>query len=177
MIALDELGRIYIYAPKERLAKFLDPLNDAMHEFEISDSPVREAAFIAQIGHESGEFKYVREIASGEAYEGRKDLGNTEPGDGVRFRGRGLIQITGRFNYRDCGEALGVDLITQPELLETPVLACRSAAWFWWSRGLNDVADKGDEQAFKLITRRINGGYNGYADRVKYWEKAKDILS
>lgn len=143
-----------------------------MEEFEI-DTPLRQAAFLAQIAHESGSLKYVRELASGGAYEGRADLGNTEPGDGVLFKGRGLIQITGRANYRDCGQALGLDLLDDPSALEQPENACRSAAWFWYSRKLNDLADRGD---FRTITKRINGGYNGYQDRLKYYERAKKVL-
>ena len=138
---------------KSRVQDFLEPLNAAMREFHIN-TPVRQAAFLAQIAHESGELRYVEEIASGSAYEGRKDLGNTQPGDGMKYKGRGLIQITGRNNYHECGKALGVDLITNPELLETNDLACRSAAWFWAARGLNDLADKGD---YIRICRRING--------------------
>lgn len=171
MISLEELKTLMPYA-KSRAALYVDPLNDAMHEFEIN-TPLREAAFLAQLAHESGEFRYVQEIASGEAYEGRLDLGNTEPGDGVRFKGRGLIQITGRANYRDCGVALGLDLLSEPHLLEQPVAACRSAGWYWDSRGLNDLADK---EMFRTITKRINGGYNGYSDRVKYYNRAKSIL-
>lgn len=172
MITLDELKRIMPYAGK-RADIFLQPLNEAMQEFEINTN-VREAAFLAQIAHESGSLKYVKEIASGEAYEGRQDLGNTERGDGVRYKGRGLIQITGRNNYKSCGDALGVDLISSPEELETTILACRSAAWFWHSRNLNELADKGD---FKLITKRINGGYNGYQDRLSYYERAQQVLA
>ena len=153
---------------KARIPSFVAPLNGAMHEFHIN-SPIRQAAFIAQIAHESGELRYVEEIASGSAYEGRKDLGNTQPGDGMKYKGRGLIQITGRNNYLECGKALGVDLVTQPELLETNDLACRSAAWFWASHGLNDLADKGD---FERITKRINGGYNGLKERQAYYAKA-----
>ena len=157
---------------KSRVQDFLEPLNAAMREFHIN-TPVRQAAFLAQIAHESGELRYVKEIASGAAYEGRKDLGNTQPGDGMRYKGRGLIQITGRNNYAECGKAMGVDLITNPELLETNDLACRSAAWFWASRGLNDLADKGD---FKRITKRINGGYNGLKERQAYYAKAMLFL-
>ena len=153
---------------KARIPSFVAPLNGAMHEFHIN-SPIRQAAFIAQIAHESGELRYVEEIASGSAYEGRKDLGNTQPGDGMKYKGRGLIQITGRNNYLECGKALGVDLVTQPELLETNDLACRSAAWFWASHGLNDLADKGD---FERITKHINGGYNGLKERQAYYAKA-----
>ena len=157
---------------KARIPAFVAPLNAAMHEFHIN-SPLRQAAFIAQIAHESGELRYVEEIASGIAYEHRKDLGNTQPGDGMKFKGRGLIQITGRNNYAECGKALGVDLITNPELLETNNLACRSAAWFWASHGLNDLADKGD---FERITKRINGGLNGYQERLVYHARAKMAL-
>lgn len=157
---------------KSRVQDFLEPLNAAMREFHIN-TPVRQAAFLAQIAHESGELRYVEEIASGIAYEYRKDLGNTQPGDGMKFKGRGLIQITGRNNYHECGKALGVDLITNPELLETNDLACRSAAWFWASRGLNDLADRGD---FERITKRINGGLNGYQERLVYHARAKMAL-
>lgn len=173
MILLEDLQAICPRTKSGRLSVFVDDLNTAMEEFEIN-TPEREAAFLAQVAHESGGFIYVREIASGAAYEGRSDLGNTEPGDGERFRGRGLIQITGRANYRDCGAALGVDLLGSPELLETPQLATRSAAWFWSSRGLNALADNGE---FKTITRRINGGLNGYGDRLVYWERAKETLA
>ena len=172
-LSLEDLRQVCRHAPVSRLEQFIDPLNDAMREFAI-DNPLREAAFIAQIAHESGELRYVRELASGEAYEWRRDLGNTEEGDGVRYKGRGLIQITGRANYRACGDALGVDLVAHPELLEQPVLACRSAGWFWESRGLNELADNG---SFQAITRKINGGLNGLQDRLAYWERAKEALA
>ena len=165
------LQSIMPYA-KARIPSFIAPLNAAMQEYHIN-SPLLQAAFIAQIAHESGELRYVKEIASGAAYEGRKDLGNTQPGDGMRYKGRGLIQITGRNNYAECGKAMGVDLITSPEVLETNDLACRSAAWFWASRGLNDLADKGD---FERITKRINGGLNGYQERLVYHARAKTAL-
>lgn len=173
MITLDDLMAICKFSKRTRLAQFVDPLNDAMHEFEIDNNQRRAAHFLAQICHESGCFTYTREIASGEAYEGRQDLGNTEPGDGVRFKGRGLIQITGRSNYRQCGEALGVDLIADPKALEEPVLACRSAAWFWSDRGLNTLADNGDARA---ITKKINGGLTGFQDRLNYLALAQERL-
>ena len=155
------------------LDKYVEPLNAAMDEWEIN-TPQRQAAFLAQVAHESGGFHYVRELASGEAYEGRKDLGNTQSGDGKRYRGRGLIQITGRANYSACGAALGLDLLGEPELLESPENACRSAGWFWWSRKLNGLADADN---FRGITLRTNGGLNGYADRCAYWERAKEALA
>lgn len=172
-MTLEQLIRIMPHANSGRASFFLPHLNAAMAEFEI-DSPTRQAAFLAQIAHESGNLRYVRELASGEAYEGRSDLGNTEPGDGVRFKGRGLIQITGRANYAACGEALGLDLETQPELLETHENACRSAGFFWQEHHLNEVADRGD---FARTTKIINGGYNGMAEREAYWERAKAVLA
>lgn len=156
---------------------FVPVLNAAMVRYQII-GPKRVAAFIAQIGHESGQLKYVREIwgptAAQAKYEGRKDLGNTVAGDGSKYRGRGLIQITGRANYMACGEALILDLIKQPELLEKPQHACLSAAWFWASKGLNTLADAGQ---FDKITQRINGGQNGAADRQALYARALKVLS
>ena len=155
---------------------FVPVLNTAMVRYQII-GPKRVAAFIAQIGHESGQPKYVKEIwgpTSAQArYEGRKDLGNTVAGDGPKYRGRGLIQITGRANYIMCGEALALDLINHPELLEKPQHACMSAAWFWVTRGLNTLADAGQ---FDRITRRINGGQNGAADRQALYARALKVL-
>lgn len=157
---------------EERLKQFLDPLNRAMTEHQIN-TPRRRAAFLAQLAHESGELKYMEEIASGEMYEGRKDLGNTQPGDGKRYKGRGPIQLTGRFNYRKAGEALKLDLEGNPEEAAKPEVGCRVAGWFWSTRKLNELADKND---FKEITRRINGGYNGLANREKYYQQASKVL-
>lgn len=174
MIALADLKAICLTTPQARLLLFLEPLNATMKEFEIDKTPVRESMFLAQIAHESGGFHYVRELASGDAYEGRADLGNDEPGDGVRYKGRGLIQITGKANYRACGAALDLDLISNPELLEQPDAAARSAGWFWASRHLNELADKGD---FIAITKRINGGLNGLPDRQAYLTRAEAVLA
>ncbi|WP_321836373.1 glycoside hydrolase family 19 protein [Pseudomonas kulmbachensis] len=156
---------------------YVPVLNAAMGHYQIVGTK-RVAAFIAQIGHESGQLKYVKEIwgpTSVQAkYEDRKDLGNTVAGDGSKYRGRGLIQITGRANYMACGEALGLDLITQPELLEKPQHACMSAAWFWATKGLSTLADAGQ---FDKITRRINGGQNGAADRQALHARALKVLA
>ena len=156
---------------------FVPVLNTAMNRYQIVGSK-RVAAFIAQIGHESGQLKYVKEIwgptAAQMRYEGRSDLGNTRPGEGSKYRGRGLIQITGRANYKACGEALGLDLINHPELLEKPQHACMSAAWFWATKGLNTLADEGE---FEIITRRINGGLNGLADRQMLYARAMKVLA
>ncbi|QJP95499.1 glycoside hydrolase family 19 protein [Pseudomonas fluorescens] len=155
---------------------FVPVLNTAMQRYQIVGRK-RVAAFIAQLGHESGQLRYVREIwgptPAQAKYEGRADLGNTQPGDGSKYRGRGLIQITGRANYAACGEALGLNLITQPELLELPQYAAMSAAWFWKQNGLNDLADR---DQFNTITRRINGGLNGLQDRLEIWSRAQAVL-
>ena len=161
---------------------FLSALNTAMSRFQIGQ-PKRIAAFLAQIGHESGELRYVRELGS-DQYLSKYDtgilaarLGNTPEadGDGQKYRGRGLIQITGRRNYLACSQALFGDdrLLRQPELLEQPQWACESAAWFWQSNGLNELADK---DQFTTITRRINGGLNGLEHRLQLWARAKAVL-
>lgn len=169
--------------------KFMQFINDTCDKYEIN-TPVRQLCFLAQVGHESGGLFYTEEIASGSAYEGRKNLGNTQPGDGVRFKGRGLIQITGRANYKSIGDALGIDFIKNPTLLGgknvkvcTPdqlKYAALSAGWFWNSRNLNSFADNIDIKKsidtgtnienFKIITKKINGGYNGLADRLNRYK-------
>lgn len=141
--------------------KYLGPINATLARYNINTA-LRVAHFLAQIGHESCGLDAAREYASGAAYEGRKDLGNTQAGDGVRFRGRGLIQITGRTNYAALGKAFGVDLCANPLLLEAPQFAALSAGWYWNSRNLNLLADKNH---FISITRSINGGTNGIQDR------------
>lgn len=148
------------------------PINKAMREFQIN-TPKRIAAFLAQVSHESGGLRYSEEIASGFAYEGRIDLGNTVKGDGMRFKGRGLIQLTGRANYRNVGRALNLNLELEPMLAKHPLVSARIAGYYWHSRGLNQLADRGD---FLTITKRINGGTNGYVDRVQRWTLAKEVL-
>lgn len=155
-----------------RASSFAVPLASAMDEFGILTAK-QQAAFMAQIAHESGSLKYTKELADGSAYEGRADLGNTQLGDGVKYRGRGLIQITGKSNYIACGKALGLDLINHPELLEEPIAACRSAAWFWKSKSLNMLADT---DKFGTITKIINGGFNGLDDRLSHWLRARGVL-
>ena len=122
---------------KNRL-KYIEWLNYCMPIYKI-DTEKRVAAFIAQIGHESGYLRYSEEIASGKAYEGRRDLGNIYAGDGIKYKGRGLIQITGRYNYAQLSKDLGEDFIKNPELLSTPKYAVQSACWFWKKNKLNDL--------------------------------------
>lgn len=161
----------------DRATEWLPAIEAAMKEFHI-DTPARKAAFLAQIGHESGGLRWTVEIwgptEAQRRYEGRRDLGNVQIGDGYRFRGRGLIQTTGRDNYAATGKALGADLINKPELLALPDLAARSAGWYWQSRNLNELADAGD---FERITRKINGGLNGQAERIALWESARGVLT
>lgn len=171
MITRQQLVAIMPFA-RTRVDTFLPFLNAAMDEFEIN-TPLRQAAFLAQIGHESGELRYVKEIASGQAYEGRVDLGNKIPGDGVRFKGRGLIQITGRTNYTEVMLALNLDCLEHPELLETPENATRTAAWWWKTHSCNEIADSGD---FIKLTKRINGGTRGLDDRLKLYAIACKTL-
>jgi spore coat assembly protein SafA len=167
-----ELKAIMPNLSDEKARHYLPHLNAAMAEAHIN-TPARKAAFLAQLAHESGELRYMEEIASGAAYEGRRDLGNTQPGDGRRFKGRGPIQLTGRANYAAASRDLGIDLVSHPERAADPDVAFRIAGWYWSKRGLNGLADSGN---FSEITRRINGGYNGAADRVRYWERAKRVL-
>lgn len=164
-----------------RATELARPFTDATAEFDIN-TPKRQAAFLAQIAHESGSLRYMREIwgptDAQKRYEPPSDLarrlGNTEPGDGRRFAGRGPIQITGRFNYAKYGKMLGLDLVSHPELLDDPMNACRSAGAYWAVNGCNTLADV---DAFETITRRINGGLNGLEDRKQRWAIAKLALN
>ena len=156
MLTEGQLSQIFPLAG-QRVGTFRAALNEALPRWQI-DHPRRIAAFLAQIGHESGQLRYVKEA-----------------GDGSKYRGRGLIQITGRNSYQACSRALFGDerLLAQPQLLEQPRWACESAAWFWHSRGLNALADRGE---FNRITRLINGGLNGLDDRLALWARAREVL-
>jgi putative chitinase len=134
----EQLKAIMPQSTEANRKKYLPFLNKYMLEYGIT--PEREAAFLAQIGHESGQLRYVEELASGAAYEWRKDLGNTQPGDGKRFKGRGLIQITGRKNYQQISDAWGVDFIANPALLATPEYAVKSACWWYKNNVLNKLS-------------------------------------
>lgn len=151
-------------------------LSAAVHfkEYGLMDSPLRLAHFFAQLAHESGGFRYMEEIASGQAYEGRADLDNVQPGDGRRFKGRGPIQLTGRANYRLFGRALGLDFEAHPEIVALPSIGLLAACHYWRMRGLNELADADDVVA---VTKRVNGGTNGLADRQAYLAKAKALFA
>ena len=151
--------------PPAKVAIYKPPLETAMTEFEIV-APKRQAAFLAQLGHESNDLKWMFEIwgptDAQKGYEGRADLGNNQPGDGYRYRGRGPIQLTGKANYRAASLALHVDILNDPDKVSSPEIGFRVAAWFWKTHGLNELADAG---AFLDITKRINGGTNGLENR------------
>jgi putative chitinase len=160
-------------ALQTRVELYYEPLVASMQRYKIT-SGRRMAHFVAQIAHESAAFRYAEELASGDAYEGRSDLGNSEPGDGRRFKGRGLIQLTGRANYAAYSRAAGVDYLARPQLLASDAAAAVDVAcWYWHTRRLNTLADADD---VKAITRRINGGYNGLDDRIDYLWRAKAVL-
>lgn len=143
-------------------------------DYAILYNELRFAHFIAQLTHESGNFRYMQEIASGTAYEGRKDLGNVMAGDGVKFKGRGPIQLTGRANYQKYGRALGIDFESHPELVAIPSIGLLVACKFWTNNGLNELADRDD---LLTITRRINGGTNGLVERKANLAKIKSWMS
>ncbi len=171
-LTVQQLRAIVPNLPLAKAQEYLPHLNAALAEFNIN-TPARQAAFVAQLAHESVGLTAFEEFASGRAYEGRPDLGNVKPGDGVRFKGRGPIQLTGRSNYREVGKALGIDLENNPKLASTPEVGFRVAGQFWERNGLNKLADA---QKFDSITKRVNGGFNGKADRDRYYARAKDVL-
>ena len=164
---------------------YIDLLNDTMEQYEINKTPKRIACFIAQVGHESGGLRYVEEIGSGSRYTDRADLGNTNPlaikaaaargfKTGPFYKGHGLIQLSGYINHLNCGTALGLDLVHWPELLMVPRHAAFSAGWFWDVHGLNSLSDN---DLFEHQTRRINGGLNGFENRLMLKNKAMKVLS
>ena len=168
--------KLWVVMPRalpSSIDRYYDPLVKGMKRHRIT-KPLRMAHFLAQIGHESASLRYAEEIADGSAYEGRTDLGNTQPDDGRRFKGRGLIQLTGRANYTEYSKNSGADYVTDPrEVATDPLVAVDVACWFWNKRKLNTLADRDD---VKAITRRINGGYNGLDDRIAYLVRAKAVL-
>lgn len=174
-LTANKLQAIMLNAGADAVNRYFQPFVTLMATVQI-DTPLRMAHFLAQVGHESGDLLYSEEIASGAAYEGRRDLGNTEPGDGPRFKGRGLIQLTGRANYQAFGTARGRDFVTPDnytQIATDPNLAVDVSCWFWDKNKLNVPADA---DRLNEITRAINGGYNGLADRAAHLNRAKFFL-
>ncbi|MBB5911237.1 putative chitinase [Nocardia transvalensis] len=176
----EQLKSLASKTDSDTLRKYLPYLNKAMRDAGIT-TPEREAAFLAQIIHETDKLKTLTEYGDADYFNGLygphtpvgRSLGNTRSGDGARYAGRGALQITGRSNYREAGKAIGVDLEKHPEKAAEPKHAFDVAAWYWKTHHLNDDADKSDIDA---ITREINGGTNGDAERRKYYDKARDVL-
>lgn len=172
---IDSLSAIMAHGSNSNIRIYLPLLQTQLAKYDIS-SPLRIAHLLAQLGHESLSLTYTEELASGEAYEGRKDLGNTETGDGKRFKGRGLIQLTGRANYAAYSKDSGLGLLkTGNEILisKNPEYALDVSLWFWKKNNLNKRADMDD---LRGITKRVNGGYNGLEDRANYLCRAKFFL-
>jgi putative chitinase len=178
LLTLEDLEYIYRKSSDKRRIRFLPHLNETLEKYEINTA-FRKSCFLAQIGHESAELLYTRELASGLAYNNRSDLGNTQVEAksiakmkgvdvGVLYKGRGLIQITGFYNYKWLSKEFELDLIHFPEQLEQPKLAALSAGAFWNRLKLNTLADK---QMFREITKAINGGYNGLEKRFELYDR------
>jgi len=171
LISSAQLSEIMPRCPKP--GEYADPLSDAIAGGEIN-TVNRAACFLGQLALESGELRYWAELADGSAYEGRKDLGNTEIGDGCRYKGRGPIQLTGRANYRAAAEALGHPLIERPDLVLFPEIGFEVAVWYWTSRDLNRKADLLDVRG---ITLKVNGGLTHLHRRKRYTHRARVLLS
>lgn len=174
-ITLEQLAYIMKTAKRSTLELHLPLINNCLVKFEIN-TPLRVQHFLAQCGHESGSLKWMHEIASGEAYEGRRDLGNTKPGDGKKFRGHGPIQLTGRNNHTLFFNYIGKpELIDNPRILEEDLgMAWEASGWYWTVfRKINRYADKDDAE---MCTRLVNGGLNGYSDRLQYLARAKAVI-
>ena len=178
IITVELLRKIMTQLKLTKAEAYIDPLNRAMAEFNIT-TRLRVSAFIAQLAHESMEFLYMEEIASGRAYDitvnpkKAKELGNTHPGDGRRYKGRGPIQLTGRSNYRRAGNDLGLNLEGNPTIVATPSVGFRVAGWYWKTRDLNTYADA---KNFWDLTYRINAARKHYSNRKMYYDRALVVL-
>jgi putative chitinase len=171
-VTAEQLQQIVPELTPERAQQIVGPLNDAMREGGMN-TPKRQAAFISQVAVESDRFKTYEEYADGSEYEGRTDIGNTQPGDGPRYKGRGAIQVTGRDNYTQMSKDLGVDFVNHPELAADPQYAFKSAEWYWATHGGNAVADTGD---IVKITEMVNGGHHALDVRTNYYNRGLQVL-
>ncbi|GIV61139.1 MAG: lysozyme [Rhodothermaceae bacterium] len=176
MLRADTLAEMITPAPAALAGRFVEAINATMARYAI-DTYRRESHFLAQVLHESGRLRYTEELwgptPAQQRYEGRADLGNTRPGDGFRFRGRGLIQLTGRANYTAYSRDTGIDYVGDPDALAEPLAAADVAGWFWHRHRLNALADRNDVYA---LTRRINGGLNGIMDRIALLRRVRTVL-
>jgi putative chitinase len=167
------LRKIAPHGKAEIIEGFAAELPRLTKKYHI-DTPLRQAHFLAQVAHESDHFQTMEEYASGAAYEGRKDLGNVVKGDGRRFKGRGLIQLTGRYNYTGASKAFDHDFVSHPQDAGKMPWAAEIAAWYWSTHKLNRHADKDDVRG---ATKAINGGLNGLGSRIAYLDRAKSALA
>ena len=178
--AKEKLAIVMPQATRKSIDRYYEPLLAAMPKYGIT-SELQIAHFLAQLAHESGSFLYPEELASGAAYEGRKDLGNTQPGDGKRFKGRGLIQLTGRSNYTrytKYNASTGIDFVAEPErIANDPLYAVDAACWFWFDRHIGPLADRDD---VKAVTKAINGLADGpnthLKSRIEFLFRAKSLI-
>jgi putative chitinase len=188
MITDEEFRLMCPALPSAKRAEILPALNAAMDRYGVSSDAHDTAAFLANVMKESESFQYSHEIwgptPTQEHYEFRHDLGNTQPGDGHRYMGRGYIETTGRKNYSDISRELGVDFVAQPELLEQPKYAALSAAFFWKSHGCEGLAacltgrrDASEQKTLQAICHRVNGGYNGLSERVAFYWRCLAVLN
>ena len=166
------LRRLCPSAKQEVIEGVAEYFNKHAEKYGVT-SEDRVCHFFAQSAHESAHFMTLTEYADGSAYEGRSDLGNTQPGDGVRYKGRGIFQLTGRANYRAYGQKLGLDLENNPQLAQTPEVSVLTALEYWKDRKLSDYADQNNVE---MITRRINGGLNGFDERKHYLEAMRKLI-
>jgi len=171
-VTMDKLRRLAPTGKGFILGGLDDDLSKIAEPFGIMNSNLRLCHFLAQAAHESAGFRTLEEFASGKAYEGRLDLGNTQSGDGVRFKGRGIFQLTGRHNYTKMSKKLGVDLVENPKLAQRPDISLKTACHYWDSRKINHPADRDD---IRTVTKKINGGTNGLSDRQHYYKLARMI--
>ena len=172
-----EVAPTFSGAPAASQAKIIAEagalLAATLESYDIT-SRLRIAHFLGQTCEESAGYRTTEEFASGREYEGRQDLGNTQRGDGPRYKGRGLLQLTGRANYADYGKALGVDLVNNPTLAAQPALSLKIACEYWKRHDINADCDRDDAQA---VTRKVNGGLNGLSDRIAFTQKAKTAVA
>jgi putative chitinase len=172
-----EVAPTFSSAPAASQAKIIAEagavLAATLESYDIT-SRLRIAHFLGQTCEESAGYRTTEEFASGREYEGRQDLGNTQRGDGPRYKGRGLLQLTGRANYADYGKALAVDLVNNPTLAAQPALSLKIACEYWKRHDINADCDRDDAQA---VTRKVNGGLNGLSDRIAFTQKAKTAVA
>ena len=172
-----EVAPTFSGAPAASQAKIIAEagalLAATLESYDIT-SRLRIAHFLGQTCEELAGYRTTEEFASGKEYEGRQDLGNTQRGDGPRYKGRGLLQLTGRANYADYGKALAVDLVNNPTLAAQPALSLKIACEYWKRHDINADCDRDDAQA---VTRKVNGGLNGLSDRIAFTQKAKTAVA